>query len=231
MTQDGELGFEPIEVFEGYVVDPRPPLPTDDDAVTLFVHTRTETMITGAIVFGSGDLPAPATDPLKAYFPREKYPPDFPGTSWDNLGYAHLWGGYALSLRDGNVDDARVRFTANTTEQWRTWCELLAGYPNGTCVPSDDAEGFGVGCLSGNVWSCEERCDIDGVRYDCGKFVMCSGLMLSEGEAYCACDGCGCTASPSQGRLSFDLHLDDDGELSGSVTTDGESYLLYLTPR
>jgi hypothetical protein len=226
-TRDGEVTFEPSEVFDGYVVNPREPLPTDDDSVTLFVDTRTETAISGAIVFGTGELPAPATDPLTAYFPREKYRPGFPGSSWDNLGYVHLWGGYALSLREGDVDGARVRFTANATEQWRTWCELLAGYPNGLCVPSGDAEGFG-GTSCGDVWTCPERCDIDMVRFDCGKYAMCGGGFV---EPYCACEGCGCTASITAGQLSFDLHLEENGELSGSVTLEGESYLLYLTPR
>jgi hypothetical protein len=213
-------------------VNPRAPLPTDDDTVTLFVLSRTETAISGAVVFGSGELPDPATDPLAAYFPKEKYEPGYPGGSWDNLRDANLWGGYALSLRDGNIEGDRVRFSANVTEQWRTWCELLAGYPNGRCVPEGDAEGYG-GTSCGDVWSCPERCDIDGVRFDCGKYVMCAGASLSSNQVYCACDGCGCTASTTDGALTFDLHLDESGDLEGSVTNQDtdETFDVYLSPQ
>lgn len=240
-TRDGELAFDPIEIYEGYVVSPRLPLPSDDDVVTLFVESRTDTAISGAIVLGSGDLPAPATDPLRVYFPAEKYEPRYPGSSWDNLGPARVWSGYALSLREGTVDGARVRFTVNASEQWRTWCELLAGYPNGMCVPSDDADGFGAGGRCDDVgscpercdvWSCPERCDIDSVRYDCGKFALCTGALFSSEEAVCSCEGCGCTASVTAGQVTFELRLQDNGELNGSVTASGEeAHDIYLTPQ
>jgi hypothetical protein len=143
-----------------------------------------------------------------------------------------VWGGYALSLRNGEIDGARVRFAVNASEQWRTWCELLAGYPNGMCVPSDRADGFGVGGDCDNVWSCPERCDIDSVRYDCGKFALCTGALFSSEEGYCSCEGCGCSASTTAGLVSFELRLQENGELTGSVTAASgeEAHDVFLVP-
>jgi hypothetical protein len=203
------------------------PLLESDETITLHVRTRTETTLSGAIVFGNGQLPAPASDGLHAYWPREKYEPGYPYGSWDNLRIANVWGGYALSVRAASVEGTRVRFSVTPAEQWRSWCELLAGYSNGLCVPSTRADGFG-GTTCGDVWTCQERCDIDGVRYDCGKFALCTGAFHGTDQAFCTCAGSCCTASTEASKLSFDLHL-SGSELNGSVTADEQTYLVYLT--
>jgi hypothetical protein len=242
-AHDGELSFEPTEVFAGYVVAPSDPLPDDDDLVTLYVESRDATTISGAIVFSSGVLPAPGTDPLHGYLPAEQYAtiyPEYPNIYWRRLQPPNVWKGYALSLLNGTIDGTRVRFTVHPSEQWRTWCELLAGYPNGLCVPDTQIDDIEDG-LAGSAPVDLDLCVIDGLRYDCLKFAMCGGRNLSQ---YCSCEGCGCSASTIGQHLSFDLQLRDSGELEGSILNgyippetpmDEPSYnlnsLVYLTPQ
>ncbi len=228
-AEGGEILFEPTQIYEGYVVYPPSPLLQSDDSVTLFVQSFDDSSITGAIVFGSGAIPAPATDPLHAYLPEEFYPEHQEEN--DAPPWPMVWPGYALSLRDGRVDGTRVRFTVHPIEQWRGWCELLAGYPNGLCVPSTELESLWEPTNSGGaaqIWDplgCEDDCSIDGIRYDCGKFLSCTGGDFPE-WTYCSCKGCGCTASTVGPYHSFDLQLRDTGALEGAM----DLTLVYLTP-
>jgi hypothetical protein len=233
-ARDGQLLFEPTQVFKGYVVDPQYPLYVGDDAVTLFVKTFDSTSITGAIVFGSGELPPIATDPLRAYLPPNAYLPDYPDIPPDTMP-PRPWGGYALSLVNGTVEGTRVRFTVHAAEQWRTWCELLAGYPNGLCVPTPYIDNLGEGGYPGTSSECEGlECRLDGVHFDCAKLGLCVGVGANGTEgAYCTCEGCGCTASVSSLHLAFDFQLRDNGALEGVVGVAGDAvrHSVYLTPQ
>jgi hypothetical protein len=233
-TLDGKILFEPIEVFRGYVVGPRWPLPESDDQVQVLIKERTETTITGAVIFGSDELPPKATDPLTGYLPEGK---DVWSDASHETGdyywrYALLpsvWSGYALTLSDGTIDGVRVRFAISAAEQWRTWCELVAGYPNGMCVPSE--QGDPAACAEAGLATenCEV-CVIAGVHYDCMKFSLCTSSNLAS-RSVCSCAGCGCTASREAATLTFDLRL-EQGQLNGTVQQwfPDTGFYAYLEP-
>lgn len=221
---NGVLDFEPIEVWRGYVVNPAPPLPVDDEKVALYVKERTATSITGAVVFGEGESPPPATDPSIGYIPTEIYASTNwlpPTGSYDNLHVPEPWGGYALSLLGGAVTGSRVQFSAHSTEQWRGWCEMVLGHAvlgevdEFSCIPSASGSS-GFVCHDSDP-ACEQCLSGEGpdpstyVEYDCRKFRLCQAQV-------CQCEGECCTASLTQGRFAFDLRLENDGtELNGSI--------------
>ncbi len=209
---DGMITFEPLEIYTGYVVNPAFPLPEDDDGVTLFVETRSDTAITGAIMFGDDPLPAPATDPIHGYLPEEHY--SFQSNEWaDPLPLPDVWSGHALSLQQGIIDGPRVQFAAHSTEQWRTWCELLMGYSSGYCAPDDGCSLVGEPCDDQTMTCDMQFCGLDGIVFDPWKANMCSYVHL------CSCEGCGCTASLERGELNFDLRDEGNGELNGTLST------------
>ena len=224
---DGHLDFEPREIWRGYVSDASWPLPPNDDVV-LYVRSRDTETITGAVVFGSGEVPPPATDPLVGYLPASIYDPSHREDSYDDLRLPEVWGGYALSALSGTVEGVRVRLAVTSAEQWRTWCELVAGYSSGICTQGGGGSSHWDCEETLDPWSCEvcysgDRENDRDVQYQCDKYAICTSQV-------CVCeDGC-CTASTETGRLEFDLRLENDGtELNGTIDTSQGSRNVFLT--
>jgi hypothetical protein len=196
-TEDGVMQFAPSEVWRGYTVGNVEGV-WDSDQVTLYVEARTATSISGAVVFASGELPPPATDPDVGYPPGA-----YTGVAGGANGFG-FWKGYALSMRQAVVDGARIRFDVMSGEQYKRWCELQPAYAAGDgffCVNGNLAQQAPEGCAVGTEWT-------DMTPIDCGKLDLCM-------RPACSCLACGCTASTGSFG-AFDLRLEGD-ELSGFV--------------
>jgi hypothetical protein len=92
-------------------------------------------------------------------------------------------------------------------EVWKVWCELQPSYaqPNSggySCIPYTNYSGGPDACyLAG------------GMRIDCAKLQLCTSNV-------CACSASGCTVTP-QGNVSFDLHVQNATQLTGSASVSG----------
>lgn len=176
--------------------------PSGSDALTVQFTSGEGSEVTGTVVFGAGPMQPPPTDPDVGYPPQAESP-----QVGDVAEYASAEPreGFAYTIEQSNLTDARLRFRVNGLELFAAWCALQ------TPVLYDSAHAE-YACLPKAETSNGNTCTIDSdgdastpqVPLDCGKLVLC---VL---EPVCACDASGCTADTERGSLAFDLAVEAD---------------------
>jgi hypothetical protein len=202
----GPLG--PTQSWTGYVEQFM--FPSGSDALKLTFATDAKGVAKGAVVFGNGTPPAPATNP------NIGYPPAFNAAIRDEGGFGQVTApdfvaeGFSYAFDGGSFDSDRLRFTVDMAQLWAGWCALQrpATDPASTCFPGSSASGSG----NGPTMTCAQINPTNGqsVAVDCAEEAVCF-------EQICACSASSCgLASPSHDTAVFDVFLSGD-TLSGSV--------------
>jgi hypothetical protein len=160
--------FGPSESWTGYIEQYS--FSSGSDALKLTFSTDDHGVAVGAVVFGQGTPPAPATNPDVGY------PPDFLQAARDHrIDAIYLAEGYSYAFDAGKLDGQRLQFSANLAQLWSGWCALQTspapGYGPCFLILSGQGGGFQSADLS--------MCTVNNfggtgqeLQVDCGK--ICS---------------------------------------------------------
>lgn len=150
------------------------------DEIFLSIKGANSDGVCGTITIGNATPPAPATDPNLVY----------PPGTWERVT---LIPGYTLTLLDGTVDGARLRFQVSPPEAYQSWCALQTSYvaklgANGCgCVP-----GYVNGILAGDNL-CPVVDTVAGYteKFNCDQASMCGSFSTRDTVCICNASGCG----------------------------------------
>lgn len=181
--------------------------PSGSDAVKLsFATGPTGDVVVGAVTFGMGNPPPPATDP------DANYPP---GAT--QIGTATVVEGFPYTIARGTLTASRLRFTIWETEVWSSWCALQTPSPGSSwCLPNsgiynEDANG---------MCSYQTSPGAQATPVNCTKVALCT-------SGVCACANGGCTES-FYASVEFDMALSLNGA-DGSITGQIGDHNIRLT--
>jgi hypothetical protein len=220
-------GVAPLVTYTGYVESFM--FMSGADTFTLKLAFGADGTVTGTATFGDGAAPPPPTDP------NVGYPANLSDVQVRNFG-THPYEGFVYTIVGGTSDNGRVRFSVDSGELWKAWCELQTPVPYSCCEGSTEtveyycvpnvgyAQRFGDGGVS---------CDLSGdggMPVDCGKAFLCQ-----PNSRTCTCTATSCAGiMPIPGDIAFDLSLSGsslDGSETGLTspsTTDGSPRNVHL---
>jgi hypothetical protein len=184
------------------------------DTIQITIDSEQGGLVTGVVSFGDRTPYPPATDPDATYPPGQ--PESFGGP---------LWGepltGFAFTIRDGQYDGSRLRFSVSQYDLWAGWCSLQTPI-------FDDYNGDGYSCVPN--WAHgggDNGCFVVNPTTEVEEPVACTKLDLCQ-YRICGCDAVSCavTVAPTH---TFDIAVDlEDAEADGSFVGD-ELRIVRLT--
>jgi hypothetical protein len=182
----------PAQSWTGYIENHQ--FASGSDRIKLVFTPDASGQVTGAVTFGTGIAPLPATDPNVGYPPGFKYSSSLPVE------------GPAFTIRNGSLQSNRLRFSINVVDIWAGWCALQPAPTDGsgTCMPAATSQ-FAI-----NGDDCTLTLTSgESMPFNCEKFELCSMMVV------CECSPAGCVARTND-LTTFDVFL-ADGTGSGSV--------------
>ena len=182
----------PVGVWAGYIEAYSFPSGSDGLEITIASVDQATGAMTGSVRLGEGLPPAPATDGDVGY------PAGFKFNQYPWLSHE----GFAYTLVDATLTDARFRATFVTNELWSGWCALQTPYPMGdspehgyNCLPNWGYMGSDSGCSQPDPMTGQQ------VPVDCDKLFLC------EKRRVCSCDANQCVSS-AQDIVTLDVAID-----------------------
>jgi hypothetical protein len=179
-------------LWAGYIEAYSFPSGSDELEITIASVNRATGAATGSVRFGEGPPPAPPTDGDVGY-PAGF---NFNQESW------LLHEGFAYTLVDATLTDARFTATFSINELWSEWCPLQTSYPNGnspeygySCVPNWGTMGSNGGCAQVDPMTGQP------VPVDCGKLFLC------DQKRVCSCDANQCVVAVQE-SVTLDVAID-----------------------
>jgi hypothetical protein len=164
------------------------------DAIAITIAVGSDGTPSGTVVLGTGEAPAPPTDPNTAWPP--------------NVGASSLVAleGFPYEAGELRWEATRLRFTLSRWSPWHQWCRLQTSYLSEalgfSCVPAGPALHDDLGQP---IKDADGNCLLPTVPQtpvDCAKaFPLCMGT-----PPVCECDATGCD-SWELPPVSFDLAL------------------------
>ena len=188
-TKSGIAAF--VGEWDGYIENYQ--LPSGSDRVKIVLALE-GTDLTGTVVFGTGDPPAPPTDPDVGYLSAATEDPCVEAFGYSVLG--------------AQLTSERLQFKLSSSEPWKAWCEMQTPIEdtvnaggNYMCVPNCGTAGSDQGCYL----ECPDNVELP---VDCGKLGLCQFM--------CKCTADGCSVPMAPGALSFDMAVTGD-KADGSI--------------
>ena len=156
----------------------------------------------GNLTWGTGDPPAPATDPDAPYPPGLNVGGAAGTGAGRNANGTDYFAGYPYEIVRGAGCDGVFRITLSSYEIWDSWCRLQPSYYSENALRWACAEvGYGAS-FDGTTCRLTDEDNNFIAEYPIWKCGLCGVA----GTSVCACDASGCWASPETTH-SFELSL------------------------
>jgi hypothetical protein len=218
--------------WEGYIENYQ--LPSGSDTIRMTITSSDGVNLTGTVIFGDADPPAPPTDPTVGYPTTFDWVHGFENAPYDIFVDPVPWDGFVYTPLQVELATERLRFKLSTREFWKAWAELQTPSSAQTCglgrVVPDTPEGgpyLGHNPVTGDCVLCSgwqpgnadpNVCLYPRTPIDCGMEVLC-GVTIECQDHWnlvdCTADGC---TVPIEQELNVGLDMVVDGDvLSGSV--------------
>jgi hypothetical protein len=184
------------------------------DALNLVFAAASDGSVTGTMTFGSGNVPAPPTDPSVGYEPN--------GVPVDTLqggSVVVLIEGYPYTALQPTLDGIRLRFALRSLEPYDAWCVLQTPYLFAPCEYRCVSDSGGLVTSDGGAITLTNSSGSH--TFDLGMFDLCESPFI------CLCSASGC-AIPAEPDVTFDVQM-SPGKLDGSLSYGGTPRNVHFT--